>query len=91
MADDLEKLREKYERADAKAIKLSNDYQTKVQEAVAKLKERYHDRVWEANRAAAAAQKDYCDAEAAAALEGRPDAAEVANRLGLPYDAEDSE
>ena len=80
---DLDKLREEYEAADAAAVKLSAEHHEKTQKAVRDLKDRYHDRIWEANRKAAAAQKAYLDAEAAAALVGRDDARETADRLGL--------
>jgi hypothetical protein len=79
----LDELREAYEAADAKAIALSGEYHEKSQDAVRKLKDRYHDRIWKANAEAAEAQKAYNDAQAAAALVGREDAELVAERLGL--------
>jgi hypothetical protein len=76
---DIEKLRADYERAEAKAHSL----QAQKDEAAQKLIDKYRDRQRDANQKAAEAQKALCDAEAAAALVGRPDAETVAANLGL--------
>jgi hypothetical protein len=76
---DIEKLRADYERAEAKAHSL----QAEKDEAAQKLIDKYRDRQRDANQKAAEAQKALCDAEAAAALVGRPDAETVAANLGL--------
>lgn len=77
----LDELRSAYEAADAEAIRLSNEHQTQLQDAVRGLKEKYHDPIWEANRNAAAAQKAYCDAEALEVLKTRSDGRDVAASL----------
>jgi cell fate (sporulation/competence/biofilm development) regulator YmcA (YheA/YmcA/DUF963 family) len=65
---DIEKLRAEYERVEAKAHAL----QAEKDEAAQKLIDKYRDRQRDANQKAAEAQKALCDAEAAAALVGRP-------------------
>lgn len=81
----IEKLRKDYEAAEAARVKLDAEYEEK---RVA-LKDKYVDRLSEAGQKAADAQKALCDAEAAAALVGRPDAEAVAKTLGLTLPAED--
>jgi DNA-nicking Smr family endonuclease len=76
---DLEKLRSDWEKAEEKAQKLMAD----KDEALAKVRDRYTDKLQDANDDAAAKQKLYLDAEAAQALVGRPDAETVASNLGL--------
>jgi hypothetical protein len=76
---DIDKLRAEYERAEAHAHSL----QAEKDEAAQKLIDKYRDRQRDANQKAAEAQKALCDAEAAAALVGRPDAETVAANLGL--------
>lgn len=76
---DIDKLREKSAAAEAKAYKL----QAEKDEALQKVRDKYTDRLRDANDEAAAAQKELCDAEAAAALVGRDDAETVASNLGL--------
>jgi hypothetical protein len=76
---DIDKLRAEYERAEAHAHSL----QAQKDEAAQKLIDKYRDRQRDANQKAAEAQKALCDAEAAAALVGRPDAETVAANLGL--------
>jgi hypothetical protein len=61
---DIKKLRADFEQAESKAQKLMAE----KDEAIAKVRERYGDKLREANDAAAAKQKALCDAEATAAL-----------------------
>jgi hypothetical protein len=75
----IDKLRGDYESAEAKAQKLMAE----KDEAMGKVRDKYAEKLAVANDEAAAAQKALCDAEAAAALVGRDDAAVVANNLGL--------
>jgi hypothetical protein len=53
----LDEVRKQYEEADTAAVKLSAEYQGKVDSQVTakwqELKGRYHDRIWEANAKAA--------------------------------------
>jgi DNA anti-recombination protein RmuC len=79
MAHDLDKLRSDYEKAEQHAQKIMAD----KDDAVAKVQEKYGDRLRKANDQAAAAQKALMDAEAANALLGRPDGESVAEALGL--------
>jgi hypothetical protein len=76
---DLDKLRSDHEQAEQKAQKLMADRD----EALAKVRDRYDDKLRAANEEARDAQKAYCDAEAAQALVGRDDAEIVASNLGL--------
>lgn len=75
-------LRKKYEAAEAKAQKL----QSEKDDAFAKLRTRYADKLAKAVDEAAAAQKALNDAEAADALKDRPDGESVAQSLGLSLD-----
>jgi DNA anti-recombination protein RmuC len=79
MAHDLDKLRADYEKAEQHAQKIMAD----KDDAVAKVQEKYGDRLRKANDQAAAAQKALMDAEAANALLDRPDGQSVAEALGL--------
>jgi chromosome segregation ATPase len=76
---DLDKLRAEYEQAEAKAHALQSD----KDDALQKITDKYRDKMRDANEKAAEAQRALCDAEAAAALVGRPDAETVAANLGL--------
>lgn len=76
---DVDKLRSEYESAEQKAQKIMGDRD----DALAKVRDRFDQKLRDANDAAAEAQKALCDAEAAAALVGRDDAEDVANKLGL--------
>lgn len=76
---DISKLRSDYETAEAKAQKLMADRD----EALAKVRDRFDERLQDANQEAADAQKAWMDAEAASALVGRDDAETVAANLGL--------
>jgi DNA anti-recombination protein RmuC len=76
---DLDKLRSDYEKAEQHAQKLQAD----KDDAIAKVRDQYGDRLRKANDDAAEAQKKLADAEAAAALIGRDDAETVAANLGL--------
>jgi hypothetical protein len=84
--DKINRLRLDFEQAESKAQKLMAE----KDEAIAKVRERYGDKLREANDAAAAAQKAWVDAEATAALiERYPDEDErravmVSRRLDLP-------
>lgn len=79
MAYDLDKLRSDAEKAEQRAQKLMAE----KDEAVQKVRDKYTDRLRDANDEAAAAQKALCDAEAANALLDRPDGPSVAEALGL--------
>jgi hypothetical protein len=79
MSEHTDSLRDKWEKAEAKAVEV----QASKDDAVAKVRERYADKQRKANDAAASAQKEYNDAVAAEALLDRPDGAEIAERLGL--------
>lgn len=81
----VEKLQADWEKAEAHAVKLSNQYS----EAREKARERFQDRVREANQKAADAQKRLNDAKAIEGLKGRDDAEEVAAALGLELPKED--
>jgi hypothetical protein len=74
MAYDLDKLRKEYEDAEAKAQKLQADRD----EAIAKVRDRYDGKLRAATDAAAAAQKEWRDAEAFVPLLDRPDGESVA-------------
>lgn len=81
----LDKLKDRAEQADAKALKLSGEYQDKVDQQVTKkwneLKERYGSRIEEANEEARVAQKEYADALVLQDLMDRPDGPAVAQTL----------
>jgi hypothetical protein len=79
MAYDLDKLCDAYEKAERNA----QDLQTKKDEEVAKVRDRYSEKLRNAVDKAAAAQKALLDAEAANALMDRPDGPSVAESLGL--------
>ena len=78
----LNELRKKWEDAEAKAHKL----QAEKDEALAKLRERYADKLRGAVDEAAAAQKELLDAEVVESLRDRPDGEKVAADLGLSLD-----
>ena len=88
---DLEKLKDAYDKADAKAAKLNGDYETKRQDALARLKEQYADKIAEATQEAADAQKAYLDAQVVQDLLDRPDGETLGQTLvsqgGLSEDA----
>jgi chromosome segregation ATPase len=75
----IEQLRVRYEKLEAKVHKLQAD----KDDALQKVRDRFFDRLREANDDLAAAQKALADAEAAQALVGRPDAELIAANLGL--------
>lgn len=79
MSDHTEKLRADYEQAEQKAQKIMAD----KDEALQKIRDRYTDKLRDANQAAADAQKTWMDAEAAEVLLDRPDGETVAKVLGL--------
>lgn len=79
MSPNIDKLRKNYEDAEAKMFTL----QAKKDEAMQDVRDKYMGQLREAIDKAAAAQKELCNAEAAAALVGRDDAAAVAENLGL--------
>jgi hypothetical protein len=76
---DIEKLRADYERRGQRALAAGDKDEADAEGPI----DRYFDRQRDANQKAAEAQKALCDAEAAAALVGRPDAETVAANLGL--------
>lgn len=76
---DLDTLRNGYEQAERDFYALDAEYTEKC----AALRDEYRPRLNELGQAAADAQKTLCDAEAAAALVGREDAQDVADKLGL--------
>jgi hypothetical protein len=84
----LDEVRKQYEEADQAAVKLSAEYQGKVDSQVTakwqELKGRYHDRIWEANAKAAEAQQRLAAYEAAQALLDRGEEGEstLANHTG---------
>ena len=84
----LEDLRAEYEEADALAVKLSAEYQDRIDKQITAkwtaLKEKYGPAIWEANRNAAEAQQEYLAYEAAAALLERGEEGEstLANHTG---------
>jgi predicted RNase H-like nuclease len=79
MSDTTKNLKKAWQDAESAAIALQNE----KDEAIDKVRAKYGDRLRKANDEAAAAQKKYLDAEAAAALVGRDDAELVASNLGL--------
>jgi hypothetical protein len=81
----VEELRARFEKAEAEAQKVMAD----KDDALAKVRDRYAEKLREATDHAAERQKEWLDAEAAAALVGRDDAEAVARTLGLtlPDDA----
>lgn len=72
-------LKQRYEEAEAKALKL----QAEKDDAIAKVRSRYADKLSAAADTAAAAQKEWLDAEAVELLRDRPDGDQVAEALGL--------
>jgi hypothetical protein len=74
-----DKLREDWQKAEAEAIRI----QAEKDKAIDEIRAKYGDRQRKAVDEAAAKQKVYLDAEAAAALVGRPDGPAVAAALGL--------
>jgi hypothetical protein len=72
-------LKQKWEQAEAEAVKLQNE----KDDAVEKVRAKYTDRLRKAVDKAADAQKKYLDAEATDALRDRPDGEAVAQALGL--------
>lgn len=81
MAVNIDKLQTDATSADEKAAKL----QAEKDDAVAKARNRYTERIQKANQDAADAQKRLNDAQAVEALRDRPDAAAVARAVNL-YD-----
>jgi predicted DNA-binding protein (UPF0278 family) len=82
---DTKKLRAEWEKAEADAVALQN----KKDAAIDKVRAEYGEKLREAVNDAAAKQKMYLDAEAAAALLGRDDAETVAANLGLTLPDQD--
>jgi predicted DNA-binding protein (UPF0278 family) len=82
---DTKKLRAEWEKAEADAVALQN----KKDAAIDKVRAEYGEKLREAVNDAAAKQKLYLDAEAAAALLGRDDAETVAANLGLTLPDQD--
>ena len=81
---DIDKLREKYEAAEAKAHKIQAD----KDEALQNVRDRFGDKLRKANDDTAAAQKELADAEAAQALADREGISDeerqrIADQLGL--------
>lgn len=68
-----------FEQAEEKAQKIMADRD----EAMAKLRDRFDERLRKANQEAAEAQKEWMDAEAVEALRDRPDGEDVARSLNL--------
>ena len=79
MAKTTKDLEADYKAAEAKAYKISADYE----DAIAKVKARYLPRAKAAADEARAAQKLWMDAHAADGLRDRPDGQAVADALGL--------
>lgn len=75
-------LKKRFTDAEAKAHKL----QAEKDDALAKVRSRFGDRLRKATDDAAAAQKAWLDAEAAESLKDRPDGEQVAQTLGLSLD-----
>ena len=75
-------LRKRWQDAEAKAHAL----QAEKDEAVDKVRTRYADKLRKAVDDAAAAQKEYLDAEVVESLRDRPDGEAVAASLGLKLD-----
>ena len=71
-----------YETAEQKAFKLQADRD----DAIAKVREKYNQKIKDANDVTAVAQKAYLDALAADGLRDRPDGQAVAQALGLTLD-----
>jgi len=71
-----------YEVLEAKAYKLQADRD----DAIAKVREKYNQKIRDANEDTAIAQKAYLDALAADGLRDRPDGQAVAQALGLTLD-----
>lgn len=72
-------LKKQYEEAEARAQKIMADRD----EALQKVRDRFDDKLREANAEAAEAQKALNDTEAARALMDRPDGRAIADALGL--------
>lgn len=72
-------LKKRYEDAEAKAQKL----QAEKDDALAKVRDRYSDKLAAAVDAAAAAQREWLNAEVVGSLRDRPDGEQVAQTLGL--------
>lgn len=79
MSDTTKDLKDKWQAAEAAAVKLQNE----KDDAIDKVRAKYADRQRKAVDKAAEAQKVYLDAEAADALRDRPDGEAVAEALGL--------
>lgn len=79
MTEHIDKLRNDYEKAEAKAQKIMAD----KDDALQKVLDQYGDRLRKANDDAAAAQKELLNAEAVESLKDRPDGDQVAASLGL--------
>jgi TPP-dependent pyruvate/acetoin dehydrogenase alpha subunit len=77
MAYDLDKLRDAYEKAERHAF----DLQVKKDEEVAKVRDRYTDKLRKAVDKAAEAQKALANGEVAASLLDRPDGRSVAESM----------
>lgn len=86
----LDKLRADYEQAEAKAQKIMAE----KDDAIAKIRDKYTDRLRTANDDAAAAQKRLLDAEVVEALRDRPDGEQIARQRadegGLAREAVDA-
>lgn len=85
MSDSTKDLKDKWQAAEAEAIRLQNE----KDDAIDKVRAKYGDRLRKKVEAAAAAQKKFLDAEATDALRERPDqeaAAAKAAELGLSLD-----
>lgn len=76
---DIKKLKTDFEQAEAKAQKLMAD----KDEAIEKIRDRYGDRLRNANQDTAEKQKLWLDAQAAEGLLDRPDGEAIAHALGL--------
>lgn len=72
----IDKLQGDFEKAEAKLFKLGNEYD----DAKAKLRERFQDRLAKASEEARDAQKALADAQAAQALADRDDLADAQKR-----------
>lgn len=79
MSDSTKALKTKWQNLEAKAVDLQNEKDADLD----KLRAKYADRQRKAVDEAAAAQKEYLDAEAVQPLLDRPDGEAVAKALGL--------
>jgi len=75
-------LKKAFEDAEAKAYKL----QAEREEALQKVRDRFDDKLRDANAEAAEAQKAMLDAEVKESLKDRPDGQAVADSLGIKLD-----